>query len=136
MNRIILIAIFCIGSITISFAQPPRVRAREKIEAAKIAFISQKLDLTPAEAQQFWPIYNTYQKEIQAINKERVQARKEGNDDDLVYSSNVLEVRKRYRKEFMRILPKEKALIVYKAEQEFNTNLRNELLKRLNESNP
>ncbi len=36
-------------------------RMQSRIESQKIAFITQKLDLSPSEAQQFWPIYNEYQ---------------------------------------------------------------------------
>ncbi|MFI1743742.1 sensor of ECF-type sigma factor [Thalassobellus sediminis] len=35
-------------------------KGREKIKALKVSFITEKLDLTAQEAQQFWPIYNAY----------------------------------------------------------------------------
>ncbi|HET8855574.1 MAG TPA: hypothetical protein VFM60_06595 [Salinimicrobium sp.] len=35
-------------------------RHREKIEALKTAYITEGLDLSPEEAQIFWPIYNEY----------------------------------------------------------------------------
>ena len=33
---------------------------REKLEAARVAFITTRLDLKPEQAQKFWPIYNVY----------------------------------------------------------------------------
>src|SRR5690606_1178834 len=33
----------------------------EKIKSLKVAFITEKLELTPKEAQSFWPIYNEHQ---------------------------------------------------------------------------
>lgn len=33
---------------------------RERIQALKVSFITEKLDLTTKEAQDFWPIYNAY----------------------------------------------------------------------------
>ncbi len=36
---------------------------RERIRAAQVAFITSELDLTEAEAQSFWPVYNQVQKE-------------------------------------------------------------------------
>ena len=39
----------------------------EKIEALKIAFITQKLQLTTDEAQKFWPVYNQYENEIRSL---------------------------------------------------------------------
>lgn len=43
-----------------SFAQNGG-RMQERIKAQKIAFITEKLNLTPDEAQQFWPIYNKFE---------------------------------------------------------------------------
>lgn len=35
---------------------------RQKLESAKIAFITNRLDLTTEQAKGFWPIYNEYEK--------------------------------------------------------------------------
>ncbi len=43
----------------------------EEIEAYKIGFLTQKLDLSPQEAKVFWPIYNNWQKEQAEFRKER-----------------------------------------------------------------
>lgn len=59
-------AIFCLTFI--SFAQE-KEKYKEKIKARKVAFISDKLSLTPEEAQQFWPLYNEYEGKKNAINK-------------------------------------------------------------------
>ena len=45
---------------------------KEKVESKKIAFLSDKLDLSPTEAQIFWPIYNAYQDELMALRNENV----------------------------------------------------------------
>lgn len=44
-----------------------------EIESYKIAYLTQKLDLSSEEAKIFWPIYNDWQKEQTALRKERVQ---------------------------------------------------------------
>ena len=36
---------------------------RERIRAAQVAFLTSELDLTEAEAQSFWPVYNDVQKQ-------------------------------------------------------------------------
>ena len=51
-------------------AQRPK---SEEIESLKIAFFTQKLDLSPEEAKIFWPIYNDMQAEQSALRKERMQ---------------------------------------------------------------
>ena len=37
---------------------------RERLKAYKTAYITEHLDLTPQEAEKFWPIYNAYEKQI------------------------------------------------------------------------
>ncbi|MNE35487.1 hypothetical protein D3C80_1292480 [compost metagenome] len=57
---------------TISMAQRGGERNNE-IESYRIAYLTQKLDLTAEEAQVFWPIYNDWQNEQKALRKERAQ---------------------------------------------------------------
>ncbi len=58
MKRLLPILIFLI-SISI-FAQQKRGDRHSKIKALKVAFITDKLNLSEQEAQKFWPIYNTF----------------------------------------------------------------------------
>ncbi|SFT43125.1 hypothetical protein SAMN04489724_0725 [Algoriphagus locisalis] len=51
---------------------------REKLEAARVAFITTRLDLKPEQAQKFWPIYNVFNdsrekslKEMSALGRTR-----------------------------------------------------------------
>ena len=39
-------------------------KKQQGIDALKVAFISKELELTPDEAQKFWPVYNQYAKEL------------------------------------------------------------------------
>ena|SRR5690606_389851 len=44
----------------------------DKIRALKIAFLTERLELTPEEAQSFWPIYNEYEaKKLEFHKRER-----------------------------------------------------------------
>jgi hypothetical protein len=43
---------------------------QEKIKAQKIAFITDKLELTSEEAQLFWPIYNEFEAKVEKIKSE------------------------------------------------------------------
>ena len=47
----------------------PEERMQE-IKAQKTAFLTQRLDLSPAEAEKFWPVYNQFDKELDANRKE------------------------------------------------------------------
>lgn len=42
----------------------------DKIKALKIAYITEKLNLTEKEAERFWPLYNTHQKRISELRRE------------------------------------------------------------------
>ncbi|NKI27234.1 hypothetical protein HCG49_11735 [Arenibacter sp. 6A1] len=41
----------------------------DKIKSLKIAFITERLELNSKEAQEFWPIYNSYESEKEAFHK-------------------------------------------------------------------
>ncbi len=113
-------------------AQP----GNKRIEALKIEFITQKLDLTPQEAQKFWPVYNNYQREMNQLFKERHQARKDqgGPDsppsDELKFEGRILDLKKRYKNQFSEVLPDQKVTLLYQAEREFRERLINQLRQR------
>ena len=100
-----------------------------QIESVRAAFITQKLDLTTEESQKFWPVFNNYQHELQQLVSKKNQqhkANKESGDrpvDELKIDSEILDLRKRYREEFQRVLPSQKAALVYPAEREFRQHL-------------
>lgn len=52
------ISIFCI----LSLSAQERKANRDKIKALKIAYLTEQLNLTPSEAEKFWPIYNIHDK--------------------------------------------------------------------------
>jgi len=52
-------------------AQTQREVTQEDIESRKIAFISAGLNLTPAEAAVFWPVYNEWGQKMEANMKTR-----------------------------------------------------------------
>ncbi|MGO4913626.1 hypothetical protein [Leeuwenhoekiella sp. W20_SRS_FM14] len=65
-NLIVIIGLF-IGFAT--FAQNDR---HDRIKALKVSFLTEELELTPAEAEKFWPIYNIYDKKMDDLrNRER-----------------------------------------------------------------
>jgi hypothetical protein len=67
-----------------AFAEPVSntnmVILKEKLKADKKLLIASKMDLTDAEANQFWPMYDDYQKDLEGINKQLVQTIKEYAD--------------------------------------------------------
>lgn len=53
---------------------------KEKLKADKKLLVAGNMDLTDAEAKQFWPIYDSYQKELEGINKQLGQTIKDYAD--------------------------------------------------------
>ena len=43
----------------------------KRLQAKKVEFINQKLELTPKEKEQFWPVYNDYSARRNLINQQR-----------------------------------------------------------------
>jgi len=96
----------------------------EKIQALKIAFITQKLELTSDEAQKFWPVYGQYENEIKSTLG--------NNEADVIDNEErVLNIRKKYRPEFAKILGQPRMNKLFAAEKEF----RGVLLQRLKNRN-
>lgn len=124
MKQFLLICVFITGSFQFVGAQTKQNR-EEKIESLKIAFITEKLQLTSDEAKKFWPVYNDYEREVKTI------AANSKNVGVIENEENLVAVKKKYRPSFEKILGTEKMNKLFIAEREF----RNLLIKRLKNRN-
>lgn len=106
----------------------------ERIRSEKVAFLTDKLALTPAEAQKFWPVYNELESkrwEAQQCRRDlevKVKEAEESLSDKEViqltrdYAGNMEKegtLMIDYNDKFLKILPPQKVLKLYKAENEF-----------------
>jgi len=112
---------------SIANAQKQGTRS-EKVQALKIAFITQKLQLTSAQAEKFWPVYNQYDSEIKSL-------RTDNNEDVLENEEKLLNIRKKYKPTFEKILGPQKLNDLFNAERDFRNvlirQLKNERQQRL-----
>ncbi len=69
-NLVLFFLLICLG--TFASAQSSADR-RNEIESYKIAYLTQKMELSPEDARIFWPIYKNWQDEQMALRKERSQ---------------------------------------------------------------
>lgn len=46
---------------------------KDKIKALKVSFLTERLELTPEEAQKFWPVYNAYDDIVVKIKYEDIK---------------------------------------------------------------
>ena len=99
----------------------------EKIEALKIAFITQRLNLTPEEAQKFWPVFNQYESEMKTLRQNFKLG--PGNpeptaEQSLDFEQKKLDLKKKYKPLFEGALGKEKVNTLYHLEDEFRQKLK------------
>jgi hypothetical protein len=114
---------------------------RERIERMKRTFISERLNLTVAEAEKFWPVYNEYndrkmaiRKELGKLNKQLKAAttEKEVNDGIAAISKKKQEDLandEKFAKDVLPILGSQKTVTMMGLPQEF----KKEVMERLRE---
>lgn len=123
-------------------------RHGERIKAFKTGYLTQELDLSPSEAEQFWPIYNDFEKRIFELRVERRKEEREkiesmGGPEALSEKEareflanlleneeDVLKSKKELYKSLDKILPPAKLLRLYKAESDFNRRLLSEFRRK------
>jgi len=134
--KILIIAILC--PLFMPGQNHKMDKKREKIEAQKIGFITKQLDLTPEEAQNFWPIYNQFSDLRKQLYKQNRKNRKDIDDlseseieelidNHIILDQKKLDLKKKYHAEFKKILSNKKIAKLYHTEQMF----KKDLLKRL-----
>src|SRR5258708_22076177 len=62
--------------------QPQDASVRDKIKAARIGLITQRLNLTPEQAQKFWPLYNEFDQKRAELRKLFRDAQREINPNN------------------------------------------------------
>jgi hypothetical protein len=141
MKKLILISMLSIFTISVIVAQErkgPSPEMFEKIKAEKVSFFTGKLDLTAAEAQAFWPVYNEFEKKRFEIQRQKHDFERMPDEEFNKLSEVEIEkmtinyigsfekealLLKEYNKQFLKILPNKKVLMMYRTENEFRSHL-------------
>jgi hypothetical protein len=121
--KYILVFVIAVFATRLSYAQPGK---QNKIEALKVSFITKKINLTPNEAQSFWPLYNEYNDKIKFARKNFRQQNKETDfktdkeaDDflsaELKLRQTEVDLQKEYFEKFKKILGSKKTGLLRKA---------------------
>ena len=114
---------------------------REKIKALKTAYITEKLALTPEEAQKFWPVYNEHEKQKMELRKSiKADFKRDANIDEMSdeevnkmvnkgieLREKELNLHKAYIAKLKEVLPIKKIAKLNEAEKSF----KKELLKKI-----
>ena len=109
-----------------------------KVRKLKEEFISKQLLLSPEQTNRFLTVYRRYEQELGAVRVlkrlNNSAASPNGSDQidkDMDYERQIVDIKFRYKQEFLKIMPPEKVSMIYKSEAIFN----DEVIKNLKERN-
>ena len=123
-------------------------RRWNEIMSQKVAFVTQKLQLTPEEAENFWPVYNAASEEVWKASKKTLRAIAalvNSTKDDATQSEeeikklvanldnckmNEIKTFNKLFTEISKVLPLKKAAKIYGIEEQFRQHLIKNLSKR------
>lgn len=142
----LIVALFCVLQIG---AQSHK--HKEKIKAMKVAHITTELNLTPKEAEKFWPAFNVYDEKMHQLHVEKrksmyKRAKEAGGIDNISEKEALALLTEKINTEFeiaktkqefvnklKKVISSKKILKLFKAEHDFNKKLlRNFRNKRKN----
>ena len=122
---------------------PPDPNARTKIEAARIALITDRLGLTPEQAEKFWPIYREFAMKRRELVGQYKLAQRDINPNNpdpkkqeglvelgLKIKQQELDLEKDYSGRLLKIISAQQMLNLRGAEKEFQRMIINQLQQR------
>lgn len=135
MKKIILPVLLLMMTLPLFAQNNPQMQKR--IKAQKVAFITERLDLSPTEAQNFWPIYNSYEDKTEAIKRNELrgvrQAMERGNlseaeakqvlDQFLGAEDKLYQAKRQLVNDLLDVIPPQKIIALKAAEDAFNKKL-------------
>jgi hypothetical protein len=137
--------ILLLGLLFVNTAWGQNQEDLKKIEAARIGLISERLGLTPEQAEKFWPLYNEYAEKRKEFRSEMSNARQnidlntatEQEKRNLIELGLKLKEReaaleKTYSDRLLRVISSQQMLNLKKAEDDF----REMLLQRIQQRGP
>lgn len=147
MKKLLLLALtLCLAVPATAQQGRPSDDERQKLETARIAFLTNRLHLDVEQAKLFWPIFNEYEKKKSDLVKEYNAKRRELAGPDgyrnmseenarkmldiyLDQKQGELDLEKKYLKEFAKVLNQHQVWSVIR----FDSDFRRSLMKRIGE---
>jgi len=146
MKKILLLSIWMFSG-WVAMAQDPDPEidenAQQRIKTLRIAYISDKLGLTPEQAEKFWPVYQEYSDKRRVLTQEFREARKDAKQDDpakqeelvklgLALKQKELDLEKDYSGRLLKIITAQQVLNLRRAEGDFQRIILQQLQQRRN----
>ncbi len=143
MKKISIAILFLFAFAMAVMAQPgPGAEKRqEKMEAFKIAFFTERLQLTPDESKAFWPLFNQFEnerddlkdkfdledKKLEFLSDKEVEA---AIMQHIEMEEQLVKLRRDYVRRFMEVLPVRKVALLQRIDRDFKVALLEEIKKR------
>ncbi|MDG1260288.1 MAG: hypothetical protein P8O05_00900 [Flavobacteriales bacterium] len=137
-----LLTFMALGCFAISIlAQPGHKPSRERIDELRVAYLTEKLDLTVEEGQVFWPLYNEFQSDRRTLEhgmRKEMKAlfdKENPSDEDVLKMIEKMEshhvemsaMHADFLKQALTILGARRTILLEKSDEDF----KREVLKRI-----
>jgi|694.fasta_scaffold00817_44 hypothetical protein len=123
MKKIILLVFLALPFASFAQTGPGGLMRENRLQSLEIAFLTRELALTPAEAEKFWPVHNKYAEEMRGTMRNK-------DADVLERQQQMLDIRKKYKPDFNRILSPDRTNRLFEAEVKFREMVKRELQQR------
>lgn len=139
MKNILLILLTFIASQTFAQDEEPVVQdpnVKTRIDAARAAYITERLGLTTKEAETFWPIYREFADKRSGLRSQYREAKREGKPEkDLVdlglkLKQQELDLEKDYSGRMMKVITAQKLVELRGAERDFTRIILQQIQQR------
>ena len=114
MKKYFIILAVLSGSFSLAKAQDEEQGKPRDIKALYVAYVTQQLNLTPEEAQKFWPVHGQFETDMKGIKPDLPELDKQ---------QAMLNIKKRYQDNFNRILGPNRCEHFYRLQGEFKDKL-------------
>jgi hypothetical protein len=139
MKKILIIAFILISGggfaqENVQATEKARENAKAKLDAARIALITERLELTPEQAQAFWPLYNEYAEQRRQIQMQFRQQRQGMDLENLTeeqqkqllqqrmeQKQKQLNLENKYGERMLEVINARQMMALKKAEDDFRT---------------
>lgn len=133
-TKIVVLSVLLMSSMLFAQHKPDK----DKIKSLKVAFLTERLDLSSKEAQTFWPIYNEYEQKRDAMHEQKQDrvyrkmkdaenlSEKEAGElikQYLTFEENEEELDKNFTERVSKVISAKKTMLLLRSEYEFKKQL-------------
>lgn len=148
MKKLIKIVLFMILTLPVvaqddDLPQETDPKVRDKVNAARVAYLTDQLGLTPGEAEKFWPVYNEFLEKRKSLHREYRHKKlnpdpkksRDENDTELVdlglkVKQQELDLEKDYSGRLLKVISAQKLRTLPDAEKRFRQMILNQIQRR------